>query len=274
MKVAGIQMCCGKDKGRNLKKALELAEVAVEKDAKIICFQENFQTIWFPFEINPGHFALSETADGSTVTVMKEFTKSKPDTTLICSIFEKEGDEYFNTAFILSSGTIIGRYRKNHIPQLPLWQEKYYFSAGDLGFPVIETPFAKIGIQMCWDNFFPEGTRILALKGAQIVFAPTACAYASHDKWERAISANAHVNGVFIVRVNRVGSEAKQQFYGKTFCVGPDGELLCEPSGINEGVVLFDIDLKDVQRVRREWSFLRERRSDIYSEILDKGVDK
>jgi len=274
MKVAGIQMCCGKDKGRNLKKSLELAEVAVEKDVKIICFQENFQTIWFPFETDSSHFALSETAEGSTISAMKEFTKDKPDLTVICPIFEKDGDEYFNTAFILSRGTIIGRYRKTHIPQLPLWQEKYYFTAGNLGFPVIETPFAKIGIQMCWDNFFPEGARILALKGAEIVFAPTACAYASHGKWERAIAANAHVNGIFIVRVNRVGNEAKQQFYGKTFCAGPDGELLCEPSGLNEGVVLFDINLKDVYRVRKEWSFLQERRSDIYSEIIGEGGNK
>ncbi len=267
MKIAGIQMGCGKNKERNLKKALDLLAIAIEKEARIICFPENFQTFWFPFEANPAHFGLAETADGHTISSIREFTE-KEDAVVICPIFEKDGDGHYNTAFVLHKGDIIGRYRKLHIPSLPLWQEKFYFKPGDLGYPVFSTPYGRIGVQICWDNFFPEGVRILALKGAEMVFAPTACAFASQSKWERAISANAQVNGIFVVRVNRVGREEKQHFYGKTFCVAPDGELICEPSGMNEGVVLFDVDLKQIEDVRKEWSFLNERREDIYREIL------
>ena len=117
-----------------------------------------------------------------------------------------------------------------HIPELPLWEEKAYFKPGDLGFPVFKTPFATIGVQICWDIFFPEGFRILALKGAEIVFAPTASAfYHSHRKWERAIAAASHANGIYIFRVNRTGREEKQEFYGRSFCVGPDGEFTTKP---------------------------------------------
>lgn len=269
MKIAGIQMWCSKDREKNLKKAIELAKLAIEKDAKIISFQEMFHTFWFPFEANPTYFDLAETEEDLTITSMKDLTKDR-DVVLICPIFERgEDGNYYNTAFIVHKGDVIGRYRKVHLPQLPLWQERFYFKPGDLGFPVFDTPYARIGVQISWDNFFPEGTRILALKGAEIVFAPTACAFASQSKWERAISANAHVNGIFILRVNRVGREEKQHFYGKTFCVSPEGELLDQPSGMDDGICLFDIDLKDIERVRKEWSFLRDRRGEIYREIVE-----
>lgn len=268
MKVAGIQFTCGRDKERNLRRARELARLAIEREARIICFQELFNTFWFPSEINHSHFDLAEDEDGPTLSLMKALSKEE-EVTLICPIFEKAAEGFYNTAFVIHGGRVIGRYRKNHLPHLPFWQEKFYFKPGNLGFPVFNTPYGRIGVQICWDNFFPEGTRILALKGAEIVFAPTACAFASHPKWERAISANAHMNGLFIVRVNRVGMEEKLHFYGKSFCVSPEGELLCEPSGLNDGLVLFDIDLREIEKVRKEWSFLTERRRELYRELLE-----
>ena len=268
MKVAGVQFTCGKDKERNLRKAVELARLAMERGARIICFQELFNTFWFPSEADPSYFDLAEGEEGPTISTMRSLSEGV-DTTLICPIFERGEDGFYNTAFVVHNGHVIGKYRKIHLPHLPFWQEKYYFKPGNLGFPVFHTPHGRIGVQICWDNFFPEGIRILALKGAEIIFAPTACAFASHPKWERAISANAHMNGLFMVRVNRVGREEGLHFYGKSFCVSPEGELICEPSGLNEGIALYDIDLGEIERVRREWSFLTERRRELYRELLE-----
>ncbi len=187
------------------------------------------------------------------------------------AIFEKEAGNYFNTAFVIGAkGEIIGRYRKVHVPQIPLWEEKAYFKPGDLGFPVFKTPFAAIGVQICWDVFFPEGFRILALKGAEVIFVPTASAFEhSQRKWERAIMAAAHANGVFILRVNRIGKEERQEFYGRSFCAGPDGEFVNNPSGASPGVVLTELDLGEVTRMRNEWVFLKDRRPEEYKEILE-----
>ncbi len=123
-------------------------------------------------------------------------------------------------------------------------------------------------MQICWDNFFPEGSRILALKGAQVIFSPTAAAFASQEKWERVICANAATNGVYIFRVNRVGNEPKQNFYGESFCASPEGELIAEPSGVHEGVVMAEIDLLEIERTRRVWTFWRDRRPEVYGELL------
>lgn len=268
LRVCGIQMACVQDKKKNLEKAVRLAKLAAEKGAKIIGFQELFNTHWFPMEIDQRHFSLAEPINGHSIQMMRKVAKEK-SAVLICPFFE-EGVEgvYYNTAAVINAdGKVLGEYRKVHIPQIPLWEEKSYFSGGDKGFPVFETKYAKIGVQICWDNFFPEGTRILALKGAQIVFAPTAAAFASQQKWETVIRAHAISNGVFVFRVNRVGSEEKQDFYGKSFCVTPEGKLIDRPSGMQEGIVFADIDLRDIDSTRREWTFLRDRRPEIYGEL-------
>jgi len=268
LKICGIQMACVEDKDRNLKKAAQLAQLASEKGAKIICFQELFSTHWFPRDIDRANFDLAEPIDGQTVHMMQHIAKEK-SVVLICPMFE-EGIEgvYYNTAVIIdANGGVLGKYRKAHVPQIPLWEEKFYFTPGDTGFPVFSTRYAKIGVQICWDNFFPEGTRVLALKGAQIIFAPTAAAFASQQKWETVIRAHAIANGLFIFRVNRVGSEKKQDFYGTSFCVTPEGELTDNPSGMQEGIVFASIDLRDIGLARREWTFLRDRRPEVYGEI-------
>ncbi len=219
--------------------------------------------------MSPRHFSLAEEMEGPTIREMQKLAQMR-EVVLICPIFEREGENYYNSAVVIDAGgKILGVYRKVHIPQIPLWEEKYYFSSGNLGFPVFQTKFATLGIQICWDNFFPEGSRILTLKGAQIIFSPTAAAFASQEKWRTVIAGNAMVNGVYILRVNRVGSEEKQDFYGRSFCVSPEGELLDRPTGMKEGILLVEIDLKNIDRIRKEWPFLKDRRPEAYGEILN-----
>jgi N-carbamoylputrescine amidase len=268
LKVAGIQLSCYEEKERNIEKAVKFAQIAVEKGAKIICFQELFVNPWFPREMNREHFSFAEKMDGPTITRMQKLSKDH-EVVAVCPIFEKGEESYFNSAVIIDAGgEILGPYRKIHVPQIPLWEEKYYFSPGNLGFPVFKTKFAVIGIQICWDNFFPEGSRVLALKGAQIIFSPTAAAFASQKRWETVISGNAISNGVYIFRVNRVGSEEKQDFYGRSFCVSPEGELMDKPTGMKEGIAFIDIDLKEIERVRKEWPFFKDRRPEVYKEVF------
>ncbi|HUL19850.1 MAG TPA: nitrilase-related carbon-nitrogen hydrolase [Thermodesulfobacteriota bacterium] len=268
IKLAGIQLSCYEEKGRNIEKAVRFAEIAIEKGAQIICFQELFTTHWFPREMNKRYFSLAEKADGFTVGTMQKLAKTF-GVVLICPIFEIEEDSFYNSAIVIDAGgEVLGSYRKIHVPQIPLWEERYYFSTGNHGFPVFETKFAPIGIQICWDNFFPEGARILALKGAKILFSPTAAAFASQRRWETVISSNAIANGIFVFRVNRVGSEEKQDFYGRSFCISPEGEYLDKPTGMKDSIALIEIDLKNIDKIRKEWPFFKDRRPDSYREIL------
>lgn len=268
IKVAGIQMSCGGDKQKNLQNTIRLVELAAERGANIICLQELFNTVWFPREVNSGHFQLAERADGEAVSTMRELA-GRTKTILIVPFFEEDAGRYFNSAAVIEKdGGLLGVYRKVHIPQLPLYEERQYFSGGD-EFPVFETSVGKIGIQICWDNFYPEGTRALALKGARLVFAPTAAAFASQKRWETALSANALTNGLFIMRVNRVGNEEKHNFYGRSFCVDPYGEIIGEPSGSGDGLLEVEIDLAAADRIRNEYPYLRYRRPEVYGEISD-----
>jgi N-carbamoylputrescine amidase len=269
IKLAGIQITCSEEKERNIEKAVRFTKIAIEKGAQIICFQELFTTHWFPREMNKRFFSLAEKADGLTIATMRRLAKEY-GVVLICPIFEIEENSFYNSAIVLDAdGEILGSYRKIHVPQIPLWEERYYFSSGNHGFPVFETKFAPIGIQICWDNFFPEGSRILALKGAKILFSPTAAAFAPQRRWETVISGNAIANGVYIFRVNRVGSEEKQDFYGKSFCISPEGELLDKPTGMKDSIALIEVDLKNIDKTRKEWPFLRDRRPEVYREIAE-----
>lgn len=267
IKLAGIQTSCSEEKERNIEKTVKLTQIAIEKGAQIICFQELFTTHWFPREMNQRYFSLAEKIDGFTITRMQKLAEAY-EVVLICPIFEIEEDSFYNSAIVIDAdGEILGSYRKIHVPQIPLWEERYYFSPGNQGFPVFNTKFAPIGVQICWDNFFPEGSRILALKGAKIIFSPTAAAFASQRKWETVISSNAIANGVYIFRVNRVGSEEKQDFYGRSFCISPEGELLDKPTGMKDSIALIEIDLKNIDKARKEWPFFKDRRPEIYPEI-------
>jgi N-carbamoylputrescine amidase len=268
MKIAGIQFACSTDKDKNVENALRTIDAAVSNDATIVCFQELFNLPWFPKGRDKDAFDLAEDIDGDMVSAMREKAKSAGIVVLL-PVFEKNGTQFYNSCVLIDEkGETAGVYRKVHVPDIPLWEEKYYFTPGDKGFPVFETIYGKIGVQISWDNLYPEGTRILALKGADIIFAPTACAFKSQHLWQTIISGNAIANGVFIMRINRVGSEEKQDFYGASFCVNPEGELIGGPTGIVDSVLLADIDLEYLQHVRREWPLLRERKPEYYKEIL------
>ena len=268
MKIAGIQFTCSKDKDKNVENALRTIDAAISNGASIICFQELFDLPWFPMGRDKDAFGLAEGIDSDMVNAMREKAKAAGIVVLL-PIFEKDGTLFYNSCVVIDEkGETAGVYRKIHIPDIPLWEEKFYFSPGDKGFPVFETGHGRIGIQISWDNLYPEGTRILALKGAEIIFAPTACAFKSQQLWQTVISGNAITNGIFIMRINRVGSEARQDFYGASFCVNPEGELIGGPTGIADSVLLADIDFEYLQHVRREWPLLKERKPGYYKEIL------
>lgn len=269
LKIAGIQMVCTDDPKKNLQKALNLINIAVEKGARIVCLQELFHTHWFPATKDERNFELAESLKGHLIRTLRKKAKDN-SIVLLCPIFEKVMDGlYYNTTVVINKdGRILGSYRKNHLPDITYWEEGFYFAKGDLGFPVFHTKWADIGILMCWDNFFPEAARILALKGAQIIFCPTACAFASQKKWEQVIAANAINNGLFCFRVNRVGQENDLYFYGESFCVDPEGDFIAEPSGLTDAVVLANIDLGRIELTRRIWHFFKERRPEIYGEVI------
>jgi predicted amidohydrolase len=269
MKIAGIQFACSKDKDKNVENALRTVDAAISNGASIVCFQELYNLPWFPKGRDDVAFGMAEEINGETVSAMREKAKSAGIVVLL-PIFEKDGTQFYNSCIVINEiGEMAGIYRKVHVPDIPLWEEKYYFACGDKGFPVFETAHGTIGIQVSWDNLYPEGTRILALKGADIIFAPTACAFKSQHLWQTVISGNAISNGVFIMRINRVGSEDKQDFYGASFCVNPEGELIGGPTGIADSVLLADVDFEYQRHIRREWPLLKERKPEYYKELSD-----
>jgi N-carbamoylputrescine amidase len=267
--IAGIQLTCGPDVKVNFSKALDLVQVAVERGAKIICFAECFAWPWFPRKGSEPQRALAEPIPGP-MTQALQLVAEQAQAVLIAPMFETADDSaHYNTTVVVdANGHILGIYRKNHIPDLPNYQERFYFQPGNLGFPVFKTRYATIGVQTCWDNFFPEGARALALKGAQILFCPTACSSpGSVTKWERAIMGHSVYNCLYAFRVNRIGTEGTMTFYGKSFCVDPNGDFVTEPAGAIEGVVLADLDLDRIKLVRDDWTFFLDRRPEIYSEL-------
>jgi len=267
MKVAGIQISAGPDIDRNIQRAIDMAEVAADKDAKIICYPELFLTPWFPRQEDEQLKSWALDASCETLGRFKSLSE-KTATVLIIPFFESANATYFNSAAVFDSGKLLGVYRKNHIPNLELYREQFYFSPGDTGFPVIETSQGKIGIQICWDNLFPEGARILTLKGAEIIFAPTAASLNTHTLWERAICANAFANNTFIFRVNRVGKEEGISFYGRSFCVDPWGEMASELAGGKDAIVIADIDPKERDAAADTWGFLKKRRPNEYGDLV------
>ncbi len=267
MKIAGIQFACTPDKEKNIATAVKLLAVALNENAKIVCFQELFNQYWFPKDRDEAVFEFAEEASGETVRLFQDQIKGT-DTVIILPFFEKSDGKYFNSAVVIDGERTLGTYRKLNITDIPLWEENFYFSQGDTGLPVFETLHGKFGIQMSWDNFFPEGSRILALKGADIIFAPTSCAFKSQHIWQTVISSNAITNGIYVMRVNRAGSEEAQDFYGMSFCANPEGELLGGPTGMSDTVLLADVDLDRLKLIRREWPILKGIKPKLYSELV------
>jgi N-carbamoylputrescine amidase len=268
MKIAGIQFACTEDRAGNLEKASKVLDVALEQGAKIVCFQELFDLQWFPRNRDEAAFALAEELREGSYAAFRERAKAA-DAVVLLPVFEREGERCYNSCLVIDNGETAGVYRKIHVPDIPLWEEQFYFAKGDRGFPVFHTRHGAIGIQISWDNLYPEGSRILALKGADIIFAPTACAFKSQHIWQTVISANSMVNGLCIMRINRVGSEEAQDFYGMSFCVNPEGELIGGPTGSADSILLAEVDFEDMKHVRREWPLMKERRPQEYGEILE-----
>lgn len=268
VKVAGIQFTATGDMQSNLGKAMELGSLAAERGADLLAFPELCMTKWFPARMKQSSFELAETIPGPTTESMSRFAVDN-SMVIVLPIFEKGGKgKYYNSAAVIDAdGHIVGTYRKVHIPNVIGWHEKFYFLPGDKGFPVFKTRVGRIGVQISWDVYFPEGSRILALNGAELIVVPTSNAHLNHERWERMMAGNALANGVFFLRVNRVGREEKQSFYGKSFCMNPHGELLHKPAGSRDSVHITSIDPNEVTRTREEWAFFRDRREDQYEDI-------
>jgi N-carbamoylputrescine amidase len=268
MKTAGIQFSCSEDKGKNTDKACKMMDMAVEQGARVICFQELFNLLWFPRTRSQGAFELAEELGGPTVERLRSKAAGAGCVVLL-PFFEKAGGTYYNSCAVIDAdGKVAGVYRKVHLPDIPLWEEKFYFSPGSLGFPVFQTRYGRIGIQISWDNLFPEVSRILALKGADMLFAPTACAFKSQNIWQTVITGNAIANGLYVMRVNRAGSEERLDFYGMSFSSSPEGELIGGPTGGGDAILLADLNMERLSEMRREWPIMKERRPDLYAEIL------
>jgi len=269
MIIAGIQMSGGADPRKNMQHAMEMLDVASDKGAVIIAFPSLFLSPWFLKQEDNASFSFAQDAASETLTCFAEASK-KSGIVLVVPFFESAEGKYYNSAAVIDKGTVLGVYRKAHIPDLVNYREQFYFSAGNTGFPVFDTSQGKIGVQLCWDNLFPEGSRILALNGAEIVFAPNAASLNTHNQWEKAISANAFANNLFIFRVNRVGQDGGLSFYGRSFCVDPWGEMVSELAGSKDAIVLADIDRKERELATETWGFLRQRRPGEYEDLVKK----
>src|SRR5438874_10219167 len=290
-----VQMSASPDPGRNLQHAIDRARDAARKGAQIVCVPEFFQTQYFCQREDPALFDLAEPIPGPTTAKLAEIAKQLR-VVLIGSLFEKRAaGVYHNTAVMLDAdGTLRGIYRKMHIPDDPLYYEKYYFTPGDLGFKAFDTEVGKIGTLVCWDQWYPEGARLTALQGAQVLFYPTAIGWhpaekeqfgaAQHDAWRTIQRAHAIANGVYVAVVNRVGHEtgnirgnevkgAGLEFWGKSFLCDPFGVVVAEASHDKEEILFADVNLAEIDEIRRNWPFLRDRRIESYSGITQRFLD-
>ena len=279
-----VQMRCTPRPQENLKQALALVEKAADRGARIICLPELFRTRYFCQSEDHSQFALAETIPGPTTEALAKVAR-RHRSAVIGSIFEKRSaGVYHNTAVVIDAdGKLVGRYRKMHIPDDPLYYEKFYFTPGDLGFEAFTTKHARIGALVCWDQWYPEAARLTALKGAQILFYPTAIGWHAsekkqfgqkqYDAWVTIQRAHAIANGVFVAAPNRVGREGTLQFWGGSFISDPFGEIIARASHDKEAVVLANCDLRQVEKTRQHWPFLRDRRIDAYAPITQRFLD-
>lgn len=268
VKSALIQQKCIEDKAHNLKNAISKIETAVDHGAKIICLQELFFWTFFPQHLDKKYYDIAEPVPGATIDELSKVAKAN-SVVLIAPIYEEDmRGVFYNTAVIINpDGTLVGKYRKNHIPYLEQFQEKFYFKPGNLGYPVFQTPWAKIGILICYDRHFPEGARALGLGGADIVYIPTATAGFTRYLWEVELRAHAIANGYFVGGVNRVGKEDDMLFYGSSFFCDPKGNILAQASDKDEALIVTDIDVGLIREVRKMWQFYRDRRPETYGAL-------
>lgn len=279
-----VQMSCSEQPEANLAKAVERIDHAARQGVQIVCLQELFRSRYFCQSEDTTQFLLAEAIPGPTTAVLSQLA-AKHNIVIVASLFEKRAEGLFhNTAAVIDAdGTLLGKYRKMHIPDDPLYYEKFYFTPGDLGFQTFQTRYAKVGALVCWDQWFPEGARLAALSGAQILFYPTAIGWhhnevpeerqAQQQAWEIVQRSHAVTNGVYVAATNRVGTEAGLQFWGASFVSDPFGRLLARASQEAEETLIVLCDLSRIDTVRQNWPFLRDRRIDAYSNLTKRYLD-
>jgi len=279
-----VQMRCGESPQENLERALAKIEAAARDGARVVCLQELFRSQYPCQREDPALFELAEPIPGPTTDALAKLAGAR-SVAIVASLFERRAAGlYHNTAVAIDEdGRLLGLYRKMHIPDDPLYYEKFYFTPGDLGFRSFETRAARIGALVCWDQWFPEAARLTALSGAQILFYPTAIGWqfdagaeedaAQHDAWETVQRAHAIANGVFVAAVNRVGREGGIRFWGQSFVADPFGRVLARASADREETLLVECDLGLVEETRRLWPFLRDRRIDAYPDLAKRYRD-
>ncbi|MFT4415275.1 carbon-nitrogen hydrolase [Fredinandcohnia humi] len=280
MKIALLQHSCSEDRHENIEKVVEMSRRAASKGAQIICTQELFAGTYFPQTIDVKKYEWAEPIPGPITNRMQELAKEL-GVVIITSLYEYVMDGmYFNTVVIFDAdGTNLGKYRKHHIPEGPQYIEKYYFAEGDSGYPVFETKFGTIGVLICWDEWFPEPSRILSLKGADVIFYPSAIGSEpdhpdldTSQTWMDAIRAHGIHNNIFIAAVNRVGREASNEgymeFYGRSFISNPWGTVIQEASTKDDEIIMAELDFEEVKKARNILQFHRDRRPDSYGELL------
>jgi len=289
VKLGLVQASCSARTDENLKKTLRRIEEAARKGAQIVCTQELFRSQYFCQSEDHENFQLAETIPGPSTAAFQKLARQRK-IVIIASLFEKRAaGVYHNTAAVIDAdGKILGSYRKMHIPDDPLFYEKFYFTPGDLGFKTFDTRHGKIGVLVCWDQWFPEAARLTAMQGAQILFYPTAIGWhpsekaeygeRQHSAWELIQRSHAVANGAYVVAVNRVGHEAPAggegiEFWGQSFVAGTAGEILAKASAYREQVLVVPVDLKKVDVTRTHWPFLRDRRIDAYQDLTKRLVD-
>ena len=296
-RVALVQMSCSDRPDENLEKALAGIGEAADRGAHIVCLQELFRSLYFCQEENSANFDLAEPIPGPTSEALGRVARER-GVVVVGSVFERRAaGVYHNSAIVLDAdGELRGLYRKMHIPDDPLYYEKFYFTPGDLGFRAFQTRYGSIGPLVCWDQWYPEGARLTALRGAELLVYPTAIGWhpseksewgeRQRDAWRLIQRSHAIANGVFVAAVNRVGRETPLaasedrplsyqglEFWGQSFVAGPLGELLVE-GGDSDEIVVADCDFARIEQTRRNWPFLRDRRIDAYEGVTRRYLEE
>jgi N-carbamoylputrescine amidase len=283
-----VQMRCARDPSENLENAVARVHQAATLGAEIVCLPELFRTEYFCQQEDPARFEYAEPIPGPTVDRLAQEARGS-GVVIVGSVFERRAAGlYHNTAFVLDAdGSLAGVYRKMHIPDDPLYYEKYYFTPGDLGFRAFATKFGRVGPLVCWDQWFPEAARLVALCGADLIVYPTAIGWhpaekaeagaAQHDAWRTAQRAHAIANGTYVAAVNRVGHEGAEggglEFWGGSFVADPFGAVVVEASQADEQIVVAECSRARSESVRQAWPFLRDRRIDAYGALTSRWID-
>ncbi len=285
VRVGLVQMSCTAEPQENLDKAVARIREVAKSGAQIICLQELFTSLYFCDVEDYDNFKLAEKIPGRSTDTLSALA-AELKVVIIASLFEKrtEGLYHNTTAVLDADGSYLGKYRKMHIPDDPGYYEKFYFTPGDLGYKVFQTKFAKIGVLICWDQWYPEAARITALMGAEILFFPTAIGWhklqeidtnnEQYQAWQTIQRSHAVANGVHVVAVNRVGIEGDMRFWGGSFVANPFGKVLYLASHDDEELHVEDINLTKTDQYRTHWPFLRDRRIDSYQPITKRFIDE